>query len=389
LLFWGDDLAGIACIAEGVSFKTAGERASQCTGISQPEKSLPLRRTENSLLPVLDVMSYLVKTLKQIVILLAVALICVSCSYTQSLSYNPWQVVPLPTDATIQDVGFTGNPSHGWLVGSNSTILETTDGGKTWKDKGLELGEQGYRFTSVSFDGDEGWITGEPGILLHTTDGGASWSRIPLSAKLPGSPNTIVALGPKSAEMTTDVGAIYQTKDGGQTWKAMVEEAVGVVRNLARSDDGKYVAVSARGNFYSTWEPGQNAWVQHQRNSSQRLQNMGFGKDGRLWVLARGGKLQFSSTEDPEAWDEPQTPEFSTSWGLLDLAYRTPEEIWVTGGSGNLLVSLDGGKTWQKDRGIENVPSNLYKIVFLTPEQGFIIGQKGVLLKYEPPQQAA
>jgi photosystem II stability/assembly factor-like uncharacterized protein len=389
LLFWGDDLAGIACIAEGVSFKTAGERASQCTGISQPEKSLPLRRTENSLLPVLDVMSYLVKTLKQIVILLAVALICVSCSYTQSLSYNPWQVVPLPTDATIQDVGFTGNPSHGWLVGSNSTILETTDGGKTWKDKGLELGEQGYRFTSVSFDGDEGWITGQPGILLHTTDGGASWSRIPLSAKLPGSPNTIVALGPKSAEMTTDVGAIYQTKDGGQTWKAMVEEAVGVVRNLARSDDGKYVAVSARGNFYSTWEPGQNAWVQHQRNSSQRLQNMGFGKDGRLWVLARGGKLQFSSTEDPEAWDEPQTPEFSTSWGLLDLAYRTPEEIWVTGGSGNLLVSLDGGKTWQKDRGIEDVPSNLYKIVFLTPEQGFIIGQKGVLLKYEPPQQAA
>jgi photosystem II stability/assembly factor-like uncharacterized protein len=123
--------------------------------------------------------------------------------------------------------------------------------------------------------------------------------------------------------------------------------------------------------------------------NSKRLQNMGFGKDGRLWVLARGGQLQFSSPEDPEAWEEPQKPEFSTSWGLLDLAYRTPEEIWVTGGSGNLLVSLDGGKTWQKDRGIEDVPSNLYKIVFVTPEQGFIIGQKGVLLKYEQPPQAA
>jgi photosystem II stability/assembly factor-like uncharacterized protein len=52
---------------------------------------------------------------------------------------------------------------------------------------------------------------------------------------------------------------------------------------------------------------------------------MGFGKDGRLWVLARGGQLQFSSSEDLEAWDEPQNPEFSTSWGLLDLAYRTPQ----------------------------------------------------------------
>ena len=334
-------------------------------------------------------MSYLLKTLKQIVILLAVALICASCSYTSSLTYNPWQVVSLPTDATLQDVGFTGDPSHGWLVGSNATILETTDGGKSWQEKKLELGEQNYRFTSVSFKGDEGWITGEPSILLHSTDGGATWSRIPLSEKLPGAPNTIVALGPQSAEMSTTVGAIYQTKDGGKTWKAMVEEAVGVVRNISRSDDGKYVAVSARGNFYSTWEPGQNAWVAHNRNSSKRLQNMGFGQDGRLWMLARGGLLQFSSTEDPEAWDKPITPEFSTSWGLLDVAYRTPEEIWLAGGSGNLLVSLDGGKTWQKDREIEEVPSNLYKIVFLTPEQGFIIGQKGVLLRYEQPPQAA
>jgi photosystem II stability/assembly factor-like uncharacterized protein len=189
--------------------------------------------------------------------------------------------------------------------------------------------------------------------------------------------------------MTTTVGAIYQTKDAGKTWKAMVEEAVGVVRNISRSEDGKYVAVSAKGNFYSTWEPGQKAWVQHQRNNSKRLQNMGFGKDGRLWVLARGGQLQFSSTEDPEVWEEAQNPEFSTSWGLLDLAYRTPQEIWLAGGSGNLLCSLDGGKTWQKDRGIEDVPSNLYKIVFLTPDQGFIIGQKGLLLKYEQPSETA
>jgi len=329
------------------------------------------------------------KALKQIVILLAIAFFCASCSNVPSTSYNPWQLVPLPTEATLQDVGFTGDPNHGWAVGSSSTLLETKDGGKTWQEKKLELGEQTYRFNSVSFTGDEGWIAGEPSILLHTADGGASWSRIPLSEKLPGDPNTILALGPQSAEMTTTVGAIYQTKDSGKSWQAMVEEAVGVVRNISRSDDGKYVAVSNRGNFYSTWEPGQKAWVQHNRTSSKRLQNMGYGKDGRLWLLARGGLVQFSSTEDPEAWEKAQNPEFSTSWGLLDLAYRTANEIWVAGGSGNLLCSLDGGKTWQKDRDVEGIASNFYKIVFLTPEQGFIIGQKGVLLRYEPPSQAA
>ncbi|MEQ8539316.1 MAG: photosynthesis system II assembly factor Ycf48 [Coleofasciculus sp. D1-CHI-01] len=331
-------------------------------------------------------MSDFMKTLKRILIVFAIACLCVSCKYAEPLGYNPWELVALPTQETLRDIGFTDNPSHGWLVGSNSTLLETTDGGETWQEKVLDVGDENkYRFTSVSFADDEGWIVGEPSIMLHTTDGGVSWVRIPLSEKLPGDPNTILALGPQSAEMTTTIGAIYHTQDGGKTWKAQVEEAVGVLRNISRSNDGKYVAVSARGNFYSTWEPGQSAWEQHERSSSKRLQNMGFTEDGRLWGLARGGMLQFSGSEDLEAWEEPIYPEFSTSWGLLDLAYRTPDEVWLAGGSGNLLCSFDGGKTWLKDREVEDVPSNFYKVVFITPKQGFVIGQAGVLLKYEPP----
>ncbi len=328
-------------------------------------------------------MNSILRTLKQIAILLVVAILCVSCRNIPSLSSNPWQVVSLPTESNLQDISFTGDDHRGWLVGSESTLLETNDGGKTWQSRSLELGDQKYRFTSVSFAGQEGWIVGEPAILLHTEDSGKSWSRIPLSSKLPGAPNTILALGNNSAEMTTNIGAIYRTADSGQNWKAMVNEAVGVVRNINRSADGKYIAVSAKGNFYSTWEPGQDAWVPHNRNSSRRVENMGFTEDGRLWMLARGGQIQFSDPAQPDEWQEAQYPEPSTSWGLLDVAYRTPNEIWIAGGSGNLLCSLDGGKTWQKDREVENVPSNLYRIIFLKPDQGFIIGQRGVLLKYE------
>ena len=326
---------------------------------------------------------------QKLVILVAVVLLCVGCSSVPSTSYNPWEVVTLPTDVNLQDVGFTEDTQHGWLVGNKSALFETKDGGKTWQQKNLDLGDKNFILSSVSFSGQEGWIVGEPSLLLHTNDGGETWSRILLSEKLPGNPNTIVALGQQSAEMTTDVGAIYRTTDGGKNWKAMVQEAVGVLRNVARSEDGKYIAVSAKGNFYSTWEPGQMAWQGHNRNSSRRVQNMGFGKDGRIWMLARGGQVQFTKGASPEEWEEVKNPELSTSWGLLDLAYRTPEEIWVTGGSGNLLYSPDGGKTWQKDRGVESVPSNLYKIVFLSPEKGFIIGQRGILLRYQGQAESA
>lgn len=331
-------------------------------------------------------MHWIVKTWKQLIALLAVVLVCTGCgsaAFLSDLGYNPWQVIQLPTDANVLDLSFTGDPNHGWLVGAQSTLLETQDGGQTWKPQQLALGEQPYRFSSVSFRGQEGWIVGQPSILLHSLDGGQSWTRVTLSEKLPGAPNTIVALGAQTAEMTTDVGAIYRTSDGGKTWKAMVEEAVGVVRNIARSDDGKYVAVSSRGNFYSIWEPGQAAWSPQNRNSSRRLQNMGFTADGRLWLLARGGQIQFSNPEEESGWDKPITPEFASSWGLLDLAYRTPKEIWVAGGGGNLLCSLDGGKTWVKDKQLDDVPSNFYRIIFLSPDKGFVIGQQGTLLRYQ------
>lgn len=333
-------------------------------------------------------MDSIFKPLKRIFILLAAVLLCVGCSQVPSLSANPWKVITLPTEANLQGIAFIDS-DRGWLVGSNATLLETTDGGLTWQEKRLTLEEDKAVLTSVSFSGKEGWIVGQPSILLHTQDRGKSWSRIPLSEKLPGAPSTILALGQQSAEMTTNVGAIYQTTDGGQNWKAMVQEAVGVVRNIERSPNGGYITVSAKGNFYSTWEPGQNAWVPHNRNSSRRVQNMGFDPNGGLWMLARGGQVQFTNPENLEEWQEPVYPELSGSWGLLDLAYRTPSEIWVAGGSGNLLCSLDGGKTWQKDRQVEDVPSNFYKVVFLSPGQGFVIGQQGILLKYQGNAESA
>lgn len=334
-------------------------------------------------------MRSLLKSWQRVGVLLAVALLCLACSKVPSISQNPWQVVSVPTNANLMDIAFTGDPMHGWLVGSQSTLLETKDGGETWQPRELDLGGQKYRFNSVTFNGQEGWIAGEPSLLLYTNDEGKSWSRIPLSEKLPGNPNTVLAVAPQSAEMTTDVGAIYRTTDGGQTWKALVQQAVGVVRNISRSIDGKYVAVSANGSFYSTWQPGQDSWLPHNRNSSRRVQNMGFTEEGGLWMLARGGQVQFTDPEKPDEWLSANYPEFSASWGLLDLAFRTPDEIWVAGGGGNLLCSFDGGKTWQKDREVEDVPSNFYKILFLTPEKGFIIGQRGTLLKYKSTVEAA
>ena len=299
---------------------------------------------------------------------------------------HPWEQVPLPTKATLMDIAFDpADWSHGWLVGTEGTLLETHDGGKTWQMRALDLGEGLYRLTAVSMRNGEGWVVGKPPLLLHTTDGGQSWVRIPLSEQLPGVPIAITALGEGAAEMTTDLGAIYRTTDGGQTWQAQVERALGAARDLARDSQGRYVAVSSKGNFYSTWEPGQSAWVQHHRESSRRVQSMGFTPDGGLWMLSQAGELRFNPDGQEGHWSKPIQPEGNVGLlgiGLLDLAYRSPQEIWLAGGSGTLYVSYDGGQTWQQDKAVADIPANFYQIVFFTPDQGFVLGNQGTLLRY-------
>jgi photosystem II stability/assembly factor-like uncharacterized protein len=325
----------------------------------------------------------MLKFLQRITLILATVLLCSACQSIPAVETLSWEPVSLPTDASALDIDFI-SADHGWLVGSESTLLETFDGGKSWTPRSLQLGDAEYRLTSVSFAGEEGWIAGEPTLLLHTTDGGKSWSKIALSTQLPGTPKVVTALGSSAVEIATDQGAIYESSDGAQHWDAKVIESVGITRNIRRSPSGQYVAVSERGNYYSIWKPGMRAWEPYNRNTSRKLQRMGFDPDNHPWMLSRGGQIQLSQGSlfgGEGEWSDPIEPKVG-SIGLLDLAYRTPNEIWASGGSGTLLRSTDGGQSWEQDQTVANIPSSLFNIIFVSPERGFITGQGGVLLRY-------
>ncbi|XP_043812023.1 photosystem II stability/assembly factor HCF136, chloroplastic isoform X2 [Manihot esculenta] len=299
---------------------------------------------------------------------------------------SEWERVYLPIDpgVVLLDIAFVPDElNHGFLLGTRQTILETKDGGNTWVSRSISSAEDedfNYRFNSISFKGKEGWIVGKPAILLYTSDAGETWQRIPLSAQLPGDMVYIKATGEKSAEMVTDEGAIYITSNGGYNWRAAVQETVsatlnrtvssgisgasyytGTFNTVNRSPDGNYVAVSSRGNFYLTWEPGQPFWQPHNRAVARRIQNMGWRADGGLWLLVRGGGLYLSKgagiSEDFE-----EIPVQSRGFGILDVGYRSKEEAWAAGGSGVLLRTTNGGKSWTRDKAADNIAANLYSV---------------------------
>ena len=119
---------------------------------------------------------------KPILILLVVSLFCISCSQIPSTNNNPWQRISLPTEATFADVAFTDDANHGWLVGTQATLFETTDGGDTWTPVGnapsAADGEWSTPLAVTWVNDSIGWFGSNMSKAYNTTDRGTSWSSI-------------------------------------------------------------------------------------------------------------------------------------------------------------------------------------------------------------------
>lgn len=299
------------------------------------------------------------------------------------------------------DIAFVDD-KRGFLIGARQTLLETKDGGRTWAvcDVPVDLdGTINYRFNSISFESSEGWIVGKPPIILHTTDSGGTWERIPLSAKLPGNALKITAIAKGQAEMITDQGAIYTTTNTGQSWRAALQETVdatlnrtvssgisgasffeGYFSNVSRAENGTYVAVSSRGNFFLTWKPGEVNWIPHNRPTGRRIQNMGWKSD-KLWLTTRGGQVLLGESQGVAEEFAP-TKLQSRGFGILDVGFKSSSVGYACGGSGTLYKTSDGGEFWKRDKSADSLAGNLYTVKFVSPNSGFILGNNGILLRY-------
>jgi photosystem II stability/assembly factor-like uncharacterized protein len=109
---------------------------------------------------------------------------------------------------------------------------------------------------------------------------------------------------------------------------------------------------------------------------------MGFQPDGSLWMLARGAQLRFNADpSDVDTWGKAVVP-ITNGFGYLDMAWDPQGAIWTGGGSGTLLVSTDNGKTWQKDPVGAQQPTNFTRILFSADGKGFVLGERGSLLRW-------
>lgn len=174
-------------------------------------------------------------------------------------------------------------------VGERGHILRSTDG-QRWEQMPSPVDRM---LTSITLVTDQhGWAVGHDAVVLNTTNGGQSWS---LQHHDPAAAGPLLDVEFASVTHGYAVGAFgtfLETDDGGRTWRASeadaVTDAAVHLYSLTRADNGRWLLVGEMG-FIATRGPDDQEWsVLDSPYDGSLYDVVTFGNAGVLIVGMRG-----------------------------------------------------------------------------------------------------
>ena len=172
-----------------------------------------------------------------------------------------------------------------WVVGSNTTLLASSDRGASWTQR--KLGGDAILTTVQFVDDKHGFITGEFGIVMTTADGGVNWTK---QAKIPEDfyPYSALFVDAQRGWASGLGGVVQATVDGGKTWMRQANRSGAPLYALLRHGDQLY---GIGGNQIAVLRG--EAWVRDERSPTAPVPLVaGAALDsGALLLAGMGGAL--------------------------------------------------------------------------------------------------
>jgi len=190
-----------------------------------------------------------------------------------------------------------------WAVGHQSVILKSSDGGETWAKANAEPwakadADEAAYFDILFLDGQAGFIVGSYGKILATVDGGENWTE----AKQEDDPHFshITPAPDGGLWLCGEYGTVWRSTDRAGNWQPRITPYEGTFFGVIPLAKGGAVVFGLRGNIFRS--------------------------------------------DDGTEWEQVESPTKSLLHGGLALA---DDRLVLAAGAGQLLVSADGGRTFQ------------------------------------------
>jgi photosystem II stability/assembly factor-like uncharacterized protein len=285
------------------------------------------------------------------------------------------------------------DPQHIWVIGFDSVIMHSADGGATWKPQKSPVTNS---LCDVFFiNATTGWIAGRAGIVLHTTDGGATWKK-----QESGVTNHLFAVSfadERNGWAVGDFGTILHTADGGATWQKQGSGEDKIYNDVYFIDALHGWVVGEYGTMYATSDGGAN-WQKQECKEiipvataeewesfppslygvhfSDAARGLACGMDGTIIATADGGAT----------WRKVNNPAGASKITLYKIKCSGTTCL-VAGQKGTALVSADGGATWQLPASSQETKSWLRDLDMADAGNGFAVGARGTILKTQDGAQ--
>lgn len=271
---------------------------------------------------------------------------------------------------------------RGLGLSAGGDLVETTDGGRAWKTKVASLTPSGYYYSNVArfqfIDAKKGWLLAADGKIYLTDDAGASWV-----TPLQGSYRAMTAFhfvdAANGFALMNDSAAssvlrlLMVTTDGGKSW---TQQSVLDLpyRDIKFSTPLKGVLVGDNGTLVTTADAGKS-WTGRYIGGYGSLRQLEISEPGTMWLVGANGLMKFSK-DDGATWQSPASS--ATTVALNAIRFLTPQQGWAVGEGGTVLTTVDGGKTWSKQ--VTGTQRSLNQVFFVDARTGWIAGEGGALL---------
>src|SRR5262249_2031974 len=239
----------------------------------------------------------------------------------------------------LSDTPVTGSMAWGLAIGSSDPnvmfagtgtpskpgIYRTTDAGKSWDLRPMEIAEEcpnvGVpRPTGIAVDPTDDrnvWVGLEVDGVRHSTDGGDSWTKVNGQIPDPDVHSGLVVAGPPKAVFTVVNDDVWRSTDDGKTWQA------------------------ARAKEVFPWHYPRSIAVKP-NDSRTVFVTLGDSTPGRIGTVMR-------SKDAGGTWESLGLPvQPNSAIGTVSMPASSPDTVLAASRYGYLYRSDDSGDSWRK-----------------------------------------